>query len=327
MRATVKPVNTALACETVEARISSQPSEQSFVTCLSPPFPQGPQRSILPSNICPPKPKQNNATLLSHTTMANSKVSPAPPPVDSDSNISEEESDFVAFEPQLEDLEARERRVTRATKNFGGFNVADIMDDDDDEDTDSPATNSLAIGVPVPETVNQSPKSHTMERGGLKKQTSSNILVRQTSDLLVRNTSKLQPRQTYRRGATALKVLSAKIAKNEASPSDIRTYHNLQSLKNTGLVHVRSIVGLTIFASSSDEGYDPYVVTAMPKELQVSKSRRCNRRRSNTLLLSLFAPSFPYVHTCVLADQTRFSSLCSHRLFPCSHMCVGLALR
>jgi hypothetical protein len=84
----------------------------------------------------------------------------------------------------------------------------------------------------------------------------------------------VQPRAQYRRGSAAIQHLGKKIRNNEATPSDIRTYKNLQALKSTGLVHVRSIVGLTVFATGGDEGYDPFVVSEMTKEIQAGFRRK-----------------------------------------------------
>ena len=46
-------------------------------------------------------------------------------------------------------------------------------------------------------------------------------------------------------------------------------YHRMLQMKNSGWVHRRSLVGISIFAQGSEGNDDPFVVERMPLDLQL----------------------------------------------------------
>jgi len=96
--------------------------------------------------------------------------------------------------------------------------------------------------------------------------------VRQT---MARRGSILKPREHYRRGTVVLQHIERNMQKGK-KPTDqeVLLYHQLAGIKNTNLVHRRSMVGISVFASGSDGSYDPFVVEKMPLDLQIGFRRK-----------------------------------------------------
>ncbi|GMH85651.1 hypothetical protein TrST_g3620 [Triparma strigata] len=92
----------------------------------------------------------------------------------------------------------------------------------------------------------------------------------QTIPVKTRRGSILKPREHYRRGTVILNHIERRTRNGEeTSPDDLALYHRMLQMKNSGWVHRRSLVGISIFAQGSEGNDDPFVVERMPLDLQL----------------------------------------------------------
>jgi len=95
--------------------------------------------------------------------------------------------------------------------------------------------------------------------------------VRQT---MARRGSILKPREHYRRGTVVLSQIEKQIAKGRPTTQQLILYNQLKGIKNKNLVHKRSMVGISVFASGGENVYDPFCVSKMPLDLQIGFRRK-----------------------------------------------------
>jgi len=70
---------------------------------------------------------------------------------------------------------------------------------------------------------------------------------------------------------------------------NVALYHQLVGIKNSNLVHKRSMVGMSVFAAGISGNYDPFVVERMPIDLQLGFRRKIFGILSfQTLIVNVF---------------------------------------